>query len=33
MSFPVRNWDKMAPEQKQEIRQKAAELLNNLNEI
>ena len=31
MSFPIRNWDKMATEQKDEIRVKAAELLNNLD--
>tara|TARA_B110000438_G_scaffold47526_1_gene47822 strand:- start:7626 stop:9176 length:1551 start_codon:yes stop_codon:yes gene_type:complete len=33
MSFPIRNWDKMSTEQKNEIRVKAAELLNNLDSL
>ncbi|MFT5634724.1 MAG: deoxyribodipyrimidine photolyase-related protein [Cognaticolwellia sp.] len=33
MSFPIRNWDKMAPAQKIEIREKAAELLSNLDSL
>ena len=33
MSFPIRNWDKMAEEQKVEIREKASELLNNINSL
>ncbi len=33
MSFPVRNWDKMEETQKIAIREKAAELLNNLDSL
>lgn len=33
MSFPVRNWDKMAAAQKIEIREHAASLLNNLDSL
>lgn len=33
MSFPIRNWDKMAPAQKIEIREKAAELLSDLDSL
>ena len=33
MSFPIRNWDKMALAQKIEIREKAAELLSDLDSL
>tara|TARA_B110000116_G_scaffold265282_1_gene274263 strand:+ start:4112 stop:5662 length:1551 start_codon:yes stop_codon:yes gene_type:complete len=33
MSFPVRNWDKMEDSKKVEIRERAAYLLNNLNDL
>lgn len=33
MSFPVRNWDKMEDSKKVEIRDRAAYLLNNINDL
>ena len=33
MSFPIRNWDKLDPSQKIEIKEKASTLLNNLDNL
>jgi deoxyribodipyrimidine photolyase-related protein len=33
MSFPVRNWDKMQDDQKIEIKEKATQLLNNIENL
>jgi deoxyribodipyrimidine photolyase-related protein len=33
LSFPIRNWDKMAEQQKIEIREKAADLLDNIEQL